>query len=175
MFDDVMYFIRSCVECQKLIKTSPILPYSESWQAPLLHHFDLDCIVMPSGVRGFEYIVQAIERTILWAEARALKSQTSRLVAKFIYKEIICRFSCRHHQMIVDPLFKCMGDAKGNWPHFLFAVLFALQVTVSHATGFSLFYLLYGAQPIFFFDVTEITWQTLDWDKVHTHDELIAI
>ncbi|PBK58225.1 hypothetical protein ARMSODRAFT_900673, partial [Armillaria solidipes] len=49
---------------------------------------------MPSGVGGFEYIVQAIERTILWAEARALKSQTSRLVAKFIYEEIICRFSC---------------------------------------------------------------------------------
>ncbi|KAK0192475.1 hypothetical protein F5146DRAFT_928358 [Armillaria mellea] len=80
-----------------------------------------------------------------------------------------------HHQMTVDPLFKCTGDAKGNWPHFLFAVLFALRVMVSHATRFSPFYLLYGAQPVFSFDVTEIMWQTLDWDKIRTHEELIAI
>ncbi|KAK0216012.1 hypothetical protein IW262DRAFT_1276377, partial [Armillaria fumosa] len=46
------------------------------------------------GTGGAQYIVQAIERTILWPEARALKKQTSKAVAKFIYEEIICRFGC---------------------------------------------------------------------------------
>ncbi|KAF8904943.1 hypothetical protein CPB85DRAFT_1437489 [Mucidula mucida] len=43
------------------------------------------------------------------------------------------------------------------------------------ATGFSTYYLLYGQQPVFSFNLEEITWQTLNWDQVHTHEELIAI
>jgi hypothetical protein len=218
MYDDTTYFVRSCIECQKSIKKIPVIPYNESWQAPLLRHFNLDCIHMPSGVQGYSFIVQAIEPTILWPEARSLKELTARGVARFIYEEIICRFACvpfisfdggsefkgevlellrtlynctvifstayhpqgnapieRAHQPLVDALFKCTGDAKGNWPLYLKAVLFAMRVTVSRATGFSPYYLLYGVHPIFSFDITEITWQTLDWDKVHTHEELLAI
>ncbi|KAJ3925748.1 MAG: hypothetical protein NXY57DRAFT_906698 [Lentinula lateritia] len=55
------------------------------------------------------------------------------------------------------------------------AVLFAIRVTVSRATGFSPYYLLYGTHPVFSFDLTEVTWQTLDWHVVRTHDELIAL
>lgn len=36
MYDDVTYFVRSCIECQKSVKSIPLLPYNESWQAPLL-------------------------------------------------------------------------------------------------------------------------------------------
>ncbi|KAJ7136540.1 hypothetical protein C8R43DRAFT_893861 [Mycena crocata] len=50
-----------------------------------------------------------------------------------------------------------------------------MRVTTSRATGFSPYYLLYGVHPVFSFDVTEITWQTLDWDKVRTHEELLAL
>ncbi|KAJ7245449.1 hypothetical protein C8J57DRAFT_1082292 [Mycena rebaudengoi] len=50
-----------------------------------------------------------------------------------------------------------------------------MRVTVSRATGFSPYYLLYGVHPVFSFDIDEITWQTLDWDKVRTHEDLIAI
>ena len=94
MYDNVSYFVRSCWECQRAYKAKPILPYSESWQAPLLRHFDLDTIHMPTGVGGFEYVIQAIERTVLWVEARALRNATARAVARFIYEDVICRFSC---------------------------------------------------------------------------------
>ncbi|KAJ7104911.1 hypothetical protein C8R44DRAFT_639724 [Mycena epipterygia] len=50
-----------------------------------------------------------------------------------------------------------------------------MRVTVSRATGYSPYYLLYGVHPVFSFDINEITWQTLDWDKVRTHEELLAI
>ncbi|KAJ3991047.1 hypothetical protein F5050DRAFT_1540870, partial [Lentinula boryana] len=60
-------------------------------------------------------------------------------------------------------------------PRYIHAVLFAMRVTVSRATGFSPYYLLYGTHPVFSFDITEITWQTLDWHTVRTHEDLLAI
>ncbi len=45
------------------------------------------------GVGGVGYILQAIERTILWPEARAVKAANTAMVAKFIYEDIVCRFS----------------------------------------------------------------------------------
>lgn len=211
-------FMSSCIECQKSVKSIPILPYNESWQAPLLRHFNLDSIAMPTGTGGVDRIIQATEPTILWTEARAVTGAGAAPVARFIYEDIICQFGCvpyftfdggpefkkevtelletlyqctvifstpyhpqgnapveRAHQPLVDALFKCTGDAKGNWPKYLHAVLFAMRVTVSRATGFSPYYLLYSTHPIFSFDLTEITWQTLDWHMVHTHEELIAL
>ncbi|TFK78901.1 hypothetical protein K466DRAFT_506538 [Polyporus arcularius HHB13444] len=50
-----------------------------------------------------------------------------------------------------------------------------MRTTTSRSTGFSPFYLLYGQHPVFSFDAEEITWQTLDWHTVRTHDELIAM
>ncbi|KAF8137981.1 hypothetical protein K438DRAFT_1996565 [Mycena galopus ATCC 62051] len=50
-----------------------------------------------------------------------------------------------------------------------------MRVTVSRATGYSPYYLLYGVHPVFSFDINEVTWQTLDWHKVRTHEELLAI
>ncbi len=79
------------------------------------------------------------------------------------------------HDTLVSCLFKLTGDAKGHWPLYLHPVLFALRTTTSRSTGFSPFYLLYGQQPVFSFDAEDITWQTLDWDQVRTHEDLIAI
>lgn len=218
LYDDVSYFVRSCLECQRAMKARPVLPYSESWLAPLLRHFDLDTIKMPTGAGGFEYIIQAIERTILWIEGRALRAANARSVAKFIYEELVCRFSCvpcittdngsefqgevqhllrtlyrctvifstpyhpegnapveRSHDTFINCLFKLTGDAKGTWPQHVHAVLFAMRTTVSRATGYSPFYLLYGQHPVFSFDAEEVTWQTLDWHQVHTHEDLVTI
>ena len=218
MFDNISYFVRSCIECQKSIRDLPIIPYNVSWQAPLLRHFNLDTIHMPKGIGGVEYIIHAIEPSILWVEAKALKDITAKNVANFIYRFLICRFSCipfvsfdggpefkkevvallrtlynctiivstpyhpegqapveRAHLPLVEAIFKCTGDAKGRWPLYLEPGLFAIRVTVSRATGYSPYFLLYGVHPVFAFDIDEVTWQTLDWNKVRTHVELLAI
>jgi hypothetical protein len=94
LYRNVQYFIRSCIECQKYIKSIPIIPYNESWLAPLLRHFNIDCIHMPVGTGGLKYIIHAVEPTILWPEAQAVKSLTASAVARFIYSHIICRFAC---------------------------------------------------------------------------------
>ncbi|KAJ7247282.1 hypothetical protein C8J57DRAFT_1081014 [Mycena rebaudengoi] len=50
-----------------------------------------------------------------------------------------------------------------------------MRITTSRATGFSPYYLLYGVHPVLSFDIAEITWQTLDWDKIYTTEDLLAI
>ena len=218
MWDDVSFFVRSCIECQRAMKAKPVLPYNESWLSPLLRHFDLDTIHMPMGMGKKQYVIQALERTILWPEARAIKNANSRTVAQFIYEDIVCRFSCvpvitvdlgseflgevqhllrtlyrctvifstayhpegnapveRSHNTLTTSLFKVTGDAKGRWPLYLAPVLFAMRTTVSRATGYSPYYLLYGQHPVFSYDIEEITWQTLDWDQVYSHEDLIAM
>lgn len=218
LYEGVAYFVRSCIECQKYIQSLPKIPYSITWQAPHLRKFNLDCIHMPTGKLGYNYIVQAIKPIILWNEARKLKMLTARGVASFIYEDIICRFGCvpyltidrgsefkgevkyllkslyhckviistpyhpqgngiveRAHTPLVSSIFKICGDKKSHWPRYLTAALFASRVTVSLATGYSPYYLLYGVHPVFSFDLTEATWQTLDWDKVRTHEDLLAI
>jgi len=218
MYEDVNWFVRSCIECQKSIRAKPFLKYNESWMAPYLRCFDLDCIHMPTGVGKAEYIIHAMETTMLWPEAKAVKRITSAAVADFIYKDIICRFGCvpiirfdggsefkgevrsllqtqyqcqivvssphhpegnarieRHHQPLVDAIFKVTGDAKGSWPKYLHAALFAVRITVSRSSGYSPYFLLYGSHPVLSFDITESTWQTLDWDQVRTYEDLIAI
>jgi hypothetical protein len=173
---------------------------------------------MSAGIGNLNYIIHAVEPTILWPEAKALRTLDAKSVAKFIYENIVCRFACvpfimmdggpefkkevlfllsslysctvvistayhpegnapveHGHQPIVDTLYKCTGDAKVNWPKYLHTVLFAVRVTVSWATGFSPYYLLYGVHPVFCFDMAEITWQTPDRDNVRTHEELLAI
>ncbi|KAI0739250.1 hypothetical protein C8Q80DRAFT_1112381 [Daedaleopsis nitida] len=64
---------------------------------------------------------------------------------------------------------------QGTWPQYLHAMLFAMRMILSHVTGYSPFYLLYGQHPVFSPYVKEITWQTLDWHQVRTHEELGTI
>ncbi|THU95262.1 hypothetical protein K435DRAFT_666806 [Dendrothele bispora CBS 962.96] len=68
-----------------------------------------------------------------------------------------------------------VGNSTGLWPYFLSAALFAIRVTTSRATGFSPYYLLYGINPVLSFNVSESTWQTLDWDKVKDTTDLLAL
>ncbi|THU83349.1 hypothetical protein K435DRAFT_556805, partial [Dendrothele bispora CBS 962.96] len=81
----------------------------------------------------------------------------------------------RAHSPLVSALMKTVGDSVGLWPNFLHAALFAIRITTSRSTGFSPYYLLYGTHPVLSFDVTEATWQTLDWDKATSTTDLLAL
>ncbi|KIK52260.1 hypothetical protein GYMLUDRAFT_180341 [Collybiopsis luxurians FD-317 M1] len=139
----------------------------------MLQHFNWDCIHMPMEVGGFSYIVQAVKLNILWPEVCSLKALKASLMAKFIYEDIIC-FVERAHIPLVEAIVKAAGNAIGNWPYLLSPALLAIQITASRVKGFSLYYLLYGVQPVLLFNILEVTWQMLDWDKVCTTAELLA-
>jgi hypothetical protein len=49
---------------------------------------------MPNGHNGMHYLLQATEPAIGWPKAHTSRNNDSKSWAKFIYEEIICRFSC---------------------------------------------------------------------------------
>jgi hypothetical protein len=94
LFDDVAFFVVSCVICQLRSASRPKVPYSSTWNSTILRRFDLDTVHMPDGYGGKKFLLQAIEPGISWPEARASRKNDSASWAKFLYEDIICRFGC---------------------------------------------------------------------------------
>ena len=94
MFDDVAFFVVSCVICQLRSTSRQKVPFSSTWNSTILRRFDLDTVHMPKGRGGKKFLLQAVEPAIGWPEARASKRNDSESWAKFIFEEVICRFGC---------------------------------------------------------------------------------
>ncbi|GLB42560.1 putative transposition, RNA-mediated [Lyophyllum shimeji] len=92
LYDDVAYFVRSCNICQLRSKARPIIAFSPTWSTAILRVFCLDTIHMETGYGGKNYILQGIEPSIGWPEARAAAKNDSETWARFMYEDIICRF-----------------------------------------------------------------------------------
>lgn len=217
LYDSVAYFVRSCYVCQLRSKSKPIVPFSPTWNSAILRRFDLDTVHMESGYGGKNYLLQAIEPSINWPEARAAAKNDSETWARFIYEDIICRFGCipffvvdggsefkgaaeilfkqygivvimsspyhpegngraeRAHQTLGNSIMRACGKDSNKWPLYVFAGLFAMRCTTTRVTGYTPYFLLYGRHPFFAFDIADRTWDTLDWDRVATTVDLIAI
>ncbi|KIK60573.1 hypothetical protein GYMLUDRAFT_167410, partial [Collybiopsis luxurians FD-317 M1] len=48
MCNDTSWFVQSCIECHRALEKKPVHSYSESWTAPLIYHFNIDTIYMPT-------------------------------------------------------------------------------------------------------------------------------
>lgn len=216
MYDDVAYFVRSCNICQLRSKARPKVAFSPTWSAAILRYFCLDTVHMGDGYGGKKYLLQGMEPTIGWPEARASKRADSVAWGKFMYEEIICRFGHipafitdggkeflgaaefiykqygisvivsspyhpegngiaeRGHKTLCDSIIKACGRDSNKWPLFVEAGLLAMRTTTSRMTGDTPYYLLYGRHPFFAFDITDVTWEALDWDQVRTTEDLLA-
>ena len=96
---DAHMFTKHCDICQRLGQPNnkdrmpiyPILPLE-----PFMK-WGLDFVgpIKPkSQMTGCEYIIVAIDYCTKWPEAMALQTNTTKDVAKFIYKNIMTRFGC---------------------------------------------------------------------------------
>lgn len=217
MYDDVSFYVRSCLQCQLNSQSKPIVPYSPSWSASILRHFHLDTQYMEVGLHGKRFVISAVDSFSGWIEARALKKADSEAVARFIYEDVICRFSCipyftvdggsefkgfvdvlfrqyqvtvvvsnayhpesngiveRSHQVLLNSVKKLAHPHPARWPLYLPSVLLSMRVTTSRSTGLSPFFLVYGVQPVFSFDLQDATWGVLDWHKVRSTTDLIIL
>ena len=79
------------------------------------------------------------------------------------------------HQVIVNALFRICDSSPNKWPLCVHAVLLAIWCTASRMTRYTPYFLLYGHNPLLVFDITDRTWETLDWDEVIMMDDLITI
>jgi hypothetical protein len=79
------------------------------------------------------------------------------------------------HPTLCESLFRACGTDVSRWPLYLHVCLLAIRCTTSRMTGFAPYYLLYGRSPLLAFDISDRTWDTLDWHVVHTTADLIAL
>ena len=86
-------YISNCEVCQcegKRRKNEPL------WTIKVNQPFErvgIDIVgLLPKISRNNQYIIVTVDYLIKWPEARAILDATARLVASFLYKDIICRY-----------------------------------------------------------------------------------
>ena len=88
---DVKQYITTCHECQIRQTTKVHIPPTVATPAPLFRKAYIDTMLMPPAA-GFRYIVQARCSLTAWPEWRALHVETARMLAAFIFEDILCRW-----------------------------------------------------------------------------------
>jgi transposase InsO family protein len=81
----------------------------------------------------------------------------------------------RSHQTLGNSIRHACGKELSKWPLYVHAALLAMRCTISQMTGYTPYFLLYRRHPILAFDITNRTWEVLDWHTVHSMEDLIAI
>jgi hypothetical protein len=79
------------------------------------------------------------------------------------------------HPTLYESLFCACGTDVSRWPLYLHACLLAMRCTTSRMTGFAPYYLLHGCSPLLAFDISDRTWDTLDWHIARTTADLITL
>ena len=88
---DLKQYLKTCHECQIHQTTHVLLPPTVATPASLFRKAYIDTMLMPPA-NGFRYIVQARCSLTAWPEWRALRSETGRTLAAFIFEDILCRW-----------------------------------------------------------------------------------
>lgn len=217
MWSDVEWYVRSCDQCQRRSRHRPIALLNPTWSISILRKINLDTVHMPRGAGGYKYILHAHEDLGSWPEAKASRTNDSKVWSKFIYEEIICRFGCiplfvtdggpefkgltkimfekykipvvvsspyhpegngiveRAHLTLVSSLFKTCEGRPEKWPKYLHAALYAMRITATRTTGLSPHFMLYGQHPTYPWDLSDQTWQALQWNRVRDRADLISL
>ena len=91
MWDDVDQYCKSCEVCQKRSRLRYEEPLHPTFSTYVWRKVGVDVVFMPVTTDGYGFIVFARDDLSGWVEARALKFNNSRNVARFLYEDVICR------------------------------------------------------------------------------------
>ena len=96
MCADIHHHVRSCHECQIRSLKRVEVPLTISKPSTLFAKIYIDIMHMPE-VNKFKYIVAAKDDLSGTCEAKALRSATSKELAKFFWEQIYCRYGAPQH------------------------------------------------------------------------------
>jgi len=108
--EDVRWYIKTCHECQarqtKYFHIPPILPTVPN----LFRKAHIDTMFMPR-IGNYRYIVHARCAMISYPEARATTSDSTRVLADFVFHDILCRWGAIS-ELVTDngPAFVAMAE-----------------------------------------------------------------
>ena len=93
---DIKWFVKTCQPCQErqlqLIKIPPTLTHTPS----LFQILHADVMHMTPVSNGCKYIVHGRDSLSSWVEARALKKESAKNIALWLYEDILCRWGSLH-------------------------------------------------------------------------------
>ena len=93
MRKDVERFVRECATCQVYSKQKHLNDLHPVYPRTLLFSWSMDLVTMPHAAR-FRYIVLAREELTNFVEGRALQSNRTGTVCRFLLDEIMARYGC---------------------------------------------------------------------------------
>ena len=103
LISDVKKYIMTCKKCQRMNSLSTLKPKVSLKPIPvpsrIFAQIGMDLIHMTPSVRGYNYIITAVDYLSKYCEMRALKEKSEKEVAKFIYEDLICRWGCSEYHI----------------------------------------------------------------------------
>lgn len=100
MYETVKLTLRTCHECQKRSSKKKVDMLTNTYSHALWEMVAIDVVYMPHD-SGKRFLVIARDYLSGWPEARALPNNRSKTIAKFIYEDILCRWSMAR-RIVVD-------------------------------------------------------------------------
>ena len=93
MRQEVERFVRACATCQVYSKQRHLDELHPVYPRALLFSWSVDLVTMPRAAR-FRYIVLAREELTNFVEGRALRSNRTGTVCRFLLEEVLARYGC---------------------------------------------------------------------------------
>src|SRR5258708_16390804 len=93
LYMHIATYCHLCHECQMRSTYCNTIPLQLQYVRTILQQFDADSVHMPSGSRGFRYIVDLVDNLMGWVEARALCKLRATAITDFLF-EVMCCFGC---------------------------------------------------------------------------------
>ena len=103
LVSDVKKYIMTCKRCQRMNSISTLKPKVSLKPIPvpsrIFAQIGMDLIHMTPSVKGYNYIITAVDYLSKYCEMWALKEKSAKEVAKFIYEDLICRWGCSEYHI----------------------------------------------------------------------------
>ena len=94
MYVDVREYVGSCETCQYYSKIQHRDGLNPTYPLSLHFQWVIDLVHMPPGIRGAKFLVLAREDLSSYVEGRALSSNKTEVVCRFVLEDIIARHGC---------------------------------------------------------------------------------
>lgn len=98
-------YVVTCDTCQR-VNSNSVNIRSEMTPVTIpkypMKQIGVDIKTLPETEDGYKYFVLAVDYFTKYVEARALKDKSADSVARFIFEDIICRYSCTVNIQIND-------------------------------------------------------------------------
>ena len=103
LVSDVKKYIMTCKRCQRMNSISTLKPKVSLKPIPvplcIFAQIRMDLIHMTPSVKGYNYIITAVDYLSKYCKMRVLKEKSAKEVAKFIYEDLICRWGCSEYHI----------------------------------------------------------------------------